>query len=154
MTHLTQVTVNFATAARQRLRDCYDWHQAVWKAFPGREAEPRAFLTRLDQRRDPESWKTKPIPATYFTRSRYAFQLCANPTKKVSKELPDGSLTKTAGASRYGSAKNLWNGSSAREIGAASPWMKLRSAHFPVAVSILRRMASPACTAPWSLRAC
>jgi CRISPR system Cascade subunit CasE len=115
MTHLTQVTVDFATAARQRLRDCYDWHQAVWKAFPGREAEPRAFLTRLDQRRDsfrllivspeqpvrpdwcppdPESWKTKPIPATYFTRSRYAFQLCANPTKKVSKELPDGSLTK------------------------------------------------------------
>ena len=43
---------------------------------------------------DPESWKTKPIPETYFTRSRYAFQLCANPTKKVTKVAPDGSITK------------------------------------------------------------
>lgn len=43
---------------------------------------------------DPESWKTKPIPASYFTRRRYVFQLCANPTKKVSKERPDRSLTK------------------------------------------------------------
>ncbi len=43
---------------------------------------------------DPESWKTKPIPATYFARNRYVFQLCANPTKKVSKERSDGSLTK------------------------------------------------------------
>ena len=52
MTHLTQVTLDFATAARLRLRDCYDWHQAVWKAFPGRDGEPRDFLTRLDQRRE------------------------------------------------------------------------------------------------------
>jgi CRISPR system Cascade subunit CasE len=43
---------------------------------------------------DPESWKTKSIPASYFTRRRYVFQLCADPTKKVSKERPDGSLTK------------------------------------------------------------
>jgi CRISPR system Cascade subunit CasE len=114
MTHLTQVTLDLATAARLRLRDCYDWHQAVWKAFPNREGERREFLTRLDQRRegfrllivsptqparpdwcppDAESWKTKPIPETYFTRSRYVFQLCANPTKKVAGR-PDGSLTK------------------------------------------------------------
>ena len=115
MTYLTQVTLDFATAARLRLRDSYAWHQAVWKAFPGRDGGPREFLTRLDQRRenfrllivspmqpvrpdwcpaDGEIWKTKPIPDTYFTRSRYAFQLCANPTKKVSKKLSDGSLTK------------------------------------------------------------
>ena len=115
MTHLTQVTLDFATAARLRLRDSYDWHQAVWKAFPGRDGEQRDFLTRLDSRRegfrllivspaepvrpdwctaDPESWKTKPIPEAYFTRSRYAFQLCANPTKKVAKVAPDGSITK------------------------------------------------------------
>ena len=115
MTHLTQVTLDLATAARLRLNDCYDWHEAVWKAFPGRDGEKREFLTRLDQRRDgfrllivsptqpvrpdwcpagAESWKTKPIPDTYFTHRRYAFQLCGNPTKKVSKELRDGSLTK------------------------------------------------------------
>lgn len=115
MTYLTQVTLDFATAARLGLRDCYDWHQAVWKAFPGREGERRDFLTRLDQHRegfrllivsplqpvrpdwcptDAESWKTKPIPPAYFAKHRYAFQLCANPTKKVSKERSDGSLTK------------------------------------------------------------
>ena len=43
MTHLTQITVDFASAARLRLRDCYDWHQAAWKAFPG----PRRSATRL-----------------------------------------------------------------------------------------------------------
>lgn len=115
MTYLTQATIDLAAAARHHLHDTYDWHQAVWKAFPGRDGEPRDFLTRLDQHaegfsllivsptqparpewcpNDRESWKTKPIPDTYFTRSRYAFQLCANPTRKVSKQLPDGSLTK------------------------------------------------------------
>jgi CRISPR system Cascade subunit CasE len=114
MTYLTQVTLDFATAARLRLRDCYDWHQAVWKAFPDRDGERRDFLTRLDRRRegfrllivsptqpvrpawcpaDPESWKTKPIPETYFARKRYAFQLSANPTKKVASR-PDGTVTK------------------------------------------------------------
>jgi CRISPR system Cascade subunit CasE len=115
VTYLTQVTLDTATAAQKGLRDSYDWHQAVWKAFPGRDGEPRKFLTRLDQRQDgfrllivspeqperpawcsadPESWKTTPIPPAYFTRSRYAFQLCANPTKKVSKKCSDGALTK------------------------------------------------------------
>lgn len=115
MTYITQVTFDFATAARLGLRDCYDWHQAVWKAFPGRDGERRNYLTRLDQRRegfrllvvspvqpvrpewcpaDEESWKTKSIPETYFTRARYAFQLCANPTRKVSKQLPGGTMTK------------------------------------------------------------
>jgi CRISPR system Cascade subunit CasE len=114
MTHLTHVTLDFATAARLRLRDCYDWHQAVWKAFPGRDRERREFLTRLDQRREgfrlliispmeptrpewcppgAESWKTKPIPETYFTRRRYVFQLCANPTKKIASKA-DGTVTK------------------------------------------------------------
>jgi len=115
MTYLTQVTLDFATAAKLRLRDNYDWHQAVWKAFPERDGRQRDFLTRLDQRRDgfrllivspteplrpvwcppdAESWKTKSIQETFFTRSRYVFQLCANPTKKVAKQRPDGSLTK------------------------------------------------------------
>ncbi len=126
MTYLTQVTLDFATAARLRLRDSYDWHQAVWKAFPGRDGEQRDFLTRLDQRRegfrllivspvepvrpdwcppDPESWKTKPIPEAYFTRSRYAFQLCANPTKKVSKDAPDGSIDQERSARPVGQAR-------------------------------------------------
>lgn len=115
MTYITQVTLDFESAARLGLRDCYDWHQAVWKAFPGHDGEQRKFLTRLDQRRegfrllivsaiqpvrpewcpaDEKCWDTKPVPETYFARARYAFQLCANPTKKIPKQLTDGTLTK------------------------------------------------------------
>jgi len=115
MTYLTQVVLDFATAARMRLRDSYAWHQAAWRAFPGRAGARRDFLTRLDPHaegfrllivspveparpdwcpHDQESWMTKLIPEAYFTRGQYAFQLCANPTKKVTKLNPDGSPTK------------------------------------------------------------
>jgi CRISPR system Cascade subunit CasE len=113
MTHLTQITLDFATAARLRLRDCYDWHQAAWKAFPGRNGQRRDYLMRLDHQHDgfrllivspakptrpdwcpPEAWRSKLIPETYFMRRRYSFQLCANPTKKVTKLGPDGQPTK------------------------------------------------------------
>jgi CRISPR system Cascade subunit CasE len=115
MTYLTQVLLDFASAARLRLRDNYDWHQAIWKAFPGRDGAQRDFLTRLDPHSEgfrllivspseptrPEwcppgsqSWMTRRIPEAYFTRVRYAFQLCANPTRKVTRLNRDGSITK------------------------------------------------------------
>jgi CRISPR system Cascade subunit CasE len=115
MIHLTQATLDLATAARQGLRDSYDWHQAVWKAFPGRDGQPRDFLTRLDSNGDglrllivspvepvppawwpteSGSWRTKLIPESYFARTKYAFQLCANPTRKITKLAPDGSQAK------------------------------------------------------------
>ena len=107
MTHLTQVTLDFATAARLRFRDCYDWHQAVWKAFPGRDGEPREFLTRLDQRResfrllivspvqpvrpdwcppDGERWKTKPIPDNVF----HAQSVCVPALREPNEESHQG----------------------------------------------------------------
>jgi CRISPR system Cascade subunit CasE len=112
MIYLTEVTLDFATAARLNFRDTYDWHQAVWRAFPGRDGSDRDFLTRLDRRQDgfrlfivsgtepvrPSwcangSWGTKAIPESYFTRARYAFNLCANPTKKIASKA-DGTVTK------------------------------------------------------------
>ena len=113
MSYLTQATIDHATAAKCSFRDTYDWHQAVWKAFPGRDRQPRDFLTRLDEGADGfrllivspeiptrpnwcpvECWQSKPIPPAFFTKRRYAFQLCANPTKKIAKLKPDGSPTK------------------------------------------------------------
>ena len=92
MTYLTQAMISYEIAAKQRFRDVYDWHQAVWKAFPNRDGEQRDFLTRLDERAEgfrllvvsPEipnrpdwcptdSWQTKPIPETYFGKRRYAY---------------------------------------------------------------------------------
>lgn len=58
MNHLTRVFLDYETAAMRRLHDAYDWHQAVWKAFPHLdrqrnerrdEGTPRFFLTRLDE---------------------------------------------------------------------------------------------------------
>ena len=102
MSWLTEVTLDHATVARRQLRDNYDWHQFAWRCFPDRPTAARDFLTRLDESpqgfrllivspRAPtqpegvpaEAWKSREIPANYFDRSRYAFQLRANPTKKV-----------------------------------------------------------------------
>jgi CRISPR system Cascade subunit CasE len=109
--YLTQACVSAATVARHGLRTLYNWHQAVWDAFPNQAAEPRTFLTRLDESvsgfrliisslkaptcprwiaRERDSWQTQLIPAEYFQHQRYAFQLTANPTKKVRAPLVDG----------------------------------------------------------------
>ncbi|MBI4563286.1 MAG: type I-E CRISPR-associated protein Cas6/Cse3/CasE [Planctomycetes bacterium] len=114
MTYLTQVAIDFASVVRLGIRDVYDWHQRAWQCFPDRDGRPRDFLIRLD-RKDagfqllivsptapsrpdwclPESWRgPKQIPPGYFQRSRYRFQLCANPTKKVAVQKPGGGFTK------------------------------------------------------------
>jgi CRISPR system Cascade subunit CasE len=125
MTYLTEVDLPFDTAARLKLHDTYAWHQAVWKAFPGRDGEPRDFLTRLDRHREgfrllivsptqperpdwcpPDGWRTKPIPESYFGKTRYAFQLSANPTKKVASRA-DGTLTKNGRRVPLGTREEL-----------------------------------------------
>ncbi len=114
MSYLTQAFLDFETAARRRLCDVYDWHQLAWQAFPGRDGQPRDFLTRLD-RQDREgrfrllivspqppvrpagwpdttdSWQTREITASFLDHGRYRFQLRANPTKRENasrKRLP------------------------------------------------------------------
>jgi CRISPR system Cascade subunit CasE len=115
MTHLAQINLDFATVAHLQIRDAYDWHQRVWQCFPGRDGKQRDFLTRLDTRpegfrllivspinpvrpdwcpQDSEHWKVRPIPDDYFKRRCYAFQLCANPTKKIAVQNADGSRKK------------------------------------------------------------
>lgn len=113
MTYLTQLLLDHASAARLGLRDCYDWHQRVWQCFPGRDGAARDFLTRLDRRPEgfrllivsaacptrpawcpSDAWGCREISPGYFSHARYAFHLCANPTKKVTKLDPNGSPTK------------------------------------------------------------
>lgn len=105
MTYLTQALLDYDVAARQKLQDLYDWHQLVWKAFPGRDGQPRDFLTRLDRRESeqrfrllivstapparphvwpdgPTAWDTRELTPTFVSCPRYRFQLRANPTKR------------------------------------------------------------------------
>jgi CRISPR system Cascade subunit CasE len=114
MNYLTQAVLDYEAAVRGKLRDVYDWHQLVWNAFPGRDGQPRDFLTRLDRfERDrqfrllivsprgpvrpdlwpngAESWQTREIKPAFFSRGTYRFQLRANPTKRdnvTRKRLP------------------------------------------------------------------
>jgi len=114
MSFLTQAFLDYETAARRQLRDVYDWHQLVWKAFPGRDGQTRDFLTRLDKReRDqtfrllivsplspirpaawqeaPEAWQSLEITPAFLSHRHYRFQLRANPTKRENvsrKRLP------------------------------------------------------------------
>ena len=114
MSYLTQAFLDYEVAARLKLRDLYDWHQFVWEAFPGRDGEPRDFLTRLDRRqRDqqfrllivspkrpvrpaawpdgPEAWQIREVASGFLSHRHYRFQLRANPTRRDSasrKRLP------------------------------------------------------------------
>ena len=128
MTHLAQITLDFATVTRLHIHDAYDWHQLAWQCFPGRNGRQRDFLTRLDRQpegfrllivspiepvqpdwcpREPECWKSRPIPETYFTRRHYAFRLCANPTRKVAVQNLDGSFKKNGRRVPLGTREEL-----------------------------------------------
>lgn len=113
MMHLTEARVGTARVLKFGLRDSYRWHQAAWESFPDRPAAGRDFLTRLDQSDDgfrllilsqtepvcprwcdAQNWRTMTIPESLFASRVYRFQLCANPSRKVTKLGPDGSPTK------------------------------------------------------------
>lgn len=102
---LTQARVPYEIVARWRkdggFRDSYAWHKRVWEAFPGRPAEGRDFLTRLDDTGDgfrllilsPEppvrpdwcptdAWCSRIVTDAFLSHPRYRFSLLANPTRK------------------------------------------------------------------------
>jgi len=110
MIYLTQLTLDLATATTLHICNAYDWHQRVWQCFPNQPAGQRDFLTRLDRQAkgfrllivsltpptkpswcplNNNCWQSQPIPDAYFTHHHYAFQLYANPTKKVPSQNPD-----------------------------------------------------------------
>ena len=98
MSCLTRIRVGGMQAVKSRLTDAYTWHRALWGAFPGRDGEPRDFLTRIDRRasaiealmlsasspepREWGCWETKEVPPAFLGHERYFFSLRANPTTK------------------------------------------------------------------------
>lgn len=105
MSWLARVNLDYETIARQRIRDCYDWHQRAWDLFPGRpEGYPRPFLFRVIEKNegcdlwlmckeeptkpewaDAEAWKISPVNVGFPHHRRYRFDLLANPTRRDEK---------------------------------------------------------------------
>ena len=122
---LSRAFVDYELAFKRGLRDAYRWHQAVWEVFPGRDGVKRDFLTRVDVQDQgfqvlilspvepikPDwcptgQWETKAVPDSFWSHERYAFQLRANPTKKVPNPAkpkvigPDGRINRNKNARR------------------------------------------------------
>jgi len=116
--YLTRALIGSRTVYARGLHDAYDWHQLVWKAFPGRDGEVRDFLTRLDDKpsgtqlliispteptrpdwlSEQDEWESKAIPLSFFQPRRYRFQLHANPT--IKRVVRDASGVRKKGGKR------------------------------------------------------
>ena len=98
MRFLTRIQIGKTQAARAKLSDSYAWHTALWAAFPGRDAEVRDFLFRVNDNlthfqalllslEEPVPppwgfWETTEIARTFLDHKTYRFQLKANPTMR------------------------------------------------------------------------
>lgn len=113
MKWLAKIHVPYTVAVENKLYDGYDWHQALWRAFPDRRDDTRNFLTRVDKKdrhflvyllseHQPvcppwcpeESWHLVEIKDSFLTHDFYRFDLLANPTRKVAKIGNKGERTK------------------------------------------------------------
>lgn len=113
MTWLARMQLDRTALARCRFRDVYAWHQALWECFPGMPDAKRDFLTRTDWLPQgcqvyllcrskpvcpgwcpPECWAVRSIAPTFLQHDAYAFDLLANPTRKVAAFTADGQRTR------------------------------------------------------------
>jgi CRISPR system Cascade subunit CasE len=114
MSHLAQINLDRAAAARQGLHGFYEWHSLSWKLFPEKKKDDkRDFITRLDIAENEfkftvlsadkpekpswcpsEGWKEKKVPESFFQKNRYLFKIFANPTKTLSGRDPKGNKKK------------------------------------------------------------
>jgi CRISPR system Cascade subunit CasE len=113
MKWLGRIRVPYAVAAGERLRDRYDWHKALWLAFPGQVGQERDFLTRVDKKESEfvayilsahkpicppwcheDYWELIEIRDSFLNHEYYRFDLLANPTRKLAKMDADGGRTK------------------------------------------------------------
>lgn len=113
MTWLARFDIDAGTARAQGLADSYAWHKRIWDCFPDAADSKRDFLTRIDTlerafrvwvvgRRPPhrppwcppEQFAAKEIAPSFFSHSTYAFDLRANPTKRLSTKDTGGEQRK------------------------------------------------------------
>jgi CRISPR system Cascade subunit CasE len=95
--YLSKINLDHKTAAKRRLYNAYDWHQALWSGFGDRQGN-RPFVYRVDSGHkghqvlmmssvmpdDPAwgDWETKSVPKDYVKARQYMFQLRAHVVKR------------------------------------------------------------------------
>lgn len=113
MNWLARLKVPYEVAAREGLSDVYQWHRALWMAFPETPDAERDFLSRVERKereyliyllaaRHPErpawcplgNWEVIKVKPAFLAHEYYRFDLLANPTRRVAKIGPDGERTK------------------------------------------------------------
>lgn len=113
MSWLVRMQLNRQMLAHCCFQDSYAWHQAVWECFPGIPDGKRDFLSRMDwlnqgcrlyllSRKEAvrpdwcplEAWSIKQIAPTFLQHKFYAFDLLANPTRKIASFTADGQRTR------------------------------------------------------------
>ena len=109
MSYLSRIDLSIEDLEKIGPMDSYRWHQAIWGCFPGRKDDKRDFLTRIDEldgktqiwilspaKPAKPGWcpdgalKTKELAKSFLGHGRYAFDLKANPTKRMSVKGEDG----------------------------------------------------------------
>lgn len=102
MMWLTRMHVQAQVARDEKITDSYAWHKRIWDCLPETPDAKRNFLSRVDQLEGafriwllaqtrpvrppwcmPEDFELKQIAPTFFNHRYYAFDLRANPTKKI-----------------------------------------------------------------------
>lgn len=102
MNWLARLRIDAKTARAEKIFDSYAWHEKLWECFPDSPDSKRDFLTRIDQmensfqawilaKRKPvrpnwcphEGFALKEISQSFLSNRYYAFDLRANPTKRI-----------------------------------------------------------------------
>lgn len=102
MSWLACLEVDAKTAYAEGIPDNYAWHKKLWECYPDAPDAKRDFLTRIDQldgefrlwilagRKPvrpqwcpPEGFAIKEIAASFLSHRYYAFDLRANPTRRI-----------------------------------------------------------------------
>ncbi len=102
MSWLTRLEIDHETALAEQIKDSYNWHKKLWKAFPNIPEGNRDFLTRIDittegfrvyilSQKEPvrpswcpeNSWAIKKVSEAFFNSKYFRFDIKANPTKCI-----------------------------------------------------------------------
>jgi CRISPR system Cascade subunit CasE len=122
MSWFARLEVDAEIAYSERIFDNYAWHKKLWECYPDAPNTMRDFLTRIDHlegafrvwmlaRRKPiqppwcpsDGFALKEIASSFLSYRYYAFDLRANPVKKIVQRGTDGeTLLQPNGKRRQG----------------------------------------------------